>query len=137
VIGHASRRRPGCDADPHKDYEIAHNKYAASGTRELWVFDPKLCGPRFFGGPHRLQVWRRDEANHFGRVYAGDGPTYSPVIAAHLVVVDGGCSLRLADDPAGTHLWPTVEEAERAAKDAALARVGELERELAARRGGT
>ena len=29
-----------------KDYEIAPDKYAASGTYELWVFDPELLGPR-------------------------------------------------------------------------------------------
>lgn len=115
------------DADPHKDYVIAHNKYAASGTRELWVFDPKLCGPHHFGGPHRLQVWRRDDAGTFGRVYAGAGPVYSPVLAAHLVVVDDGWLLRLADDPDGTQLWLTAEEAARA-------RIAELERELASRR---
>lgn len=119
------------DADPHKDYMIAHEKYAASGTRELWVFDPKLCGPHALGGPHRLQVWRRDDADGFSRVYAGAGPTYSPVLGAHLVVVDDGWSLRIADDPEGIALWPTAEEAERAAKRAAEARIAELERELA------
>jgi len=49
--------------------------------------------------------------------------------------------IRIADDADGRHLWPTpVEvalqerEAERRAKDAALARIAELEAELAAAR---
>jgi Uma2 family endonuclease len=44
------------DGNPRKDYVIAPEKYASSGTGELWVFDPKLCGPASHGGPYRLQV---------------------------------------------------------------------------------
>lgn len=104
--------------DPHKDYVVAPDKYAASGTRELWVFDPLLAGPTAHGGPFRLQVWRRDDEERFVRVYAGDGPAYSEVVCAHLVAVDQGRSLRIADDADGARLWPTPEEAERAAKEA-------------------
>jgi Uma2 family endonuclease len=124
--------------NPHKDYVIAPEKYAASGTQELWVFDPLGHGPTSRGGPYVLQQWRREEDGTFVRTYAGAGPVYSPALGAYAIAV--GESLRIADDVAGTTLWPTGEEAalaakdaERAAKDAALARVAELERRLAER----
>jgi hypothetical protein len=41
------------EINPRKDYDVASEKYAASGTRELWVFDPLLSGPTTHGGPHR------------------------------------------------------------------------------------
>jgi Uma2 family endonuclease len=126
--------------NPRKDYEVAPDKYAASGTQELWVFDPKLVGPRGRGGPFRLQLWRRDEDGVFSRVYAGDGPVRSPVLDAWLFAVNEGQRLRIADDLEGTRWWATAEEAERAAKEAeraakeaALARVAELEAALARR----
>lgn len=118
---------------PHKDYVIAPDKYAASGTRELWVFDPLLAGPRSQGGPFRIQVWRRDEHDSLVRVCAGDGPFYSDAVAAHLVATDEGRKLRIASDPAGSDLWLTAEEAERAQKEAALGRVAELEAALRSR----
>jgi hypothetical protein len=132
------------DSNPRKDYAIAPDKYAASGTRELWVFDPRLAGPSTHGGPFRLQLWHRDEQGSFVRAYAGDGPVRSDVLGAYAVVVEGGARLRVADDPEGRRLWPTEAEAERAArqaeraardaeraaKDAALARSAELEAEL-------
>lgn len=126
------------DGNPHKDYVVAPDKYAASGTQELWVFDPKLAGPTSHGGPFRLQIWERDDRDGFARVYAGDGPARSRVLAAHVVVAADGHTLRIADDSAGSSLWLTVEEterkakeAERSAKEAALARVAELEARLA------
>jgi hypothetical protein len=142
------------DSDPRKDYTIAPDKYAASGTRELCVFDPLLAGPAAHGGPFLLQLWRRDDQGRFVRAYAGDGPAESQVLGAHLVVVDDGKKLRVADDADGAQLWPTATEAERTAKEAertakeaertakevertakeaALARVAELEAELAKR----
>lgn len=54
-------------------------------------------------------------------------------LAAHFVAVEDGAKLRIATDAAGTDLWQTPEEAERAAKEAALARVPELEAALAQR----
>jgi Uma2 family endonuclease len=102
-----------------KDYAIAPEKYAASGTRELWIFDAKLRGPKAHGGPHRLQIWRR-ERDAFERVYAGEGPAFSPAMNAWLFVVDEGRRLRIARDREGTQWWPTREEA-------ALARIAELE----------
>ena len=108
-----------------KDYASAPDKYAASGTTELWVFDPLLAGPSAQGGPYRLQVWTR-AADGFTRVYAGNGPAFSPELGAHLVVVESGRKLRVADDAEGARLWPTPAEE----RDAALTRVAELEAEL-------
>ena len=117
-----------------KDYASSPEKYAASGTRELWVFDPKLAGPKVHGGPFRLQVWRRGEDESFRRVYAGEGPVWSATVDGWLFAVNEGQSLRIAFDEAGTQWWMTTEEAERAAKEAeraakeaALRRVAELE----------
>jgi Uma2 family endonuclease len=118
---------PGCDAprvaievvsfhEPEKDYIDGPEKYAASGTRELWVFDPELNGPSLHGGPFRLQVWRRSPRGAFRREYAGAGPAYSKELKAFLVVTEGGERLRLAEDLGGTRLWPTEAEAERAGR---------------------
>ncbi|MBK8252598.1 MAG: Uma2 family endonuclease [Polyangiaceae bacterium] len=93
-----------------KDYLSAPDRYAASGTNELWVFDPKRLGPKLHGGPYVLQVWHRDDAGSFRQVYRGKGPFRSPEIGAWLVVTDGGMRLRLADDSEGTRLWPTAAE---------------------------
>jgi Uma2 family endonuclease len=101
---------------PGKDYLEGPEKYAASGTRELWVFDPELHGPELHGGPFRLQVWRRSPKGAFRREYAGTGPAYSRELKAFLVVTDGGDRLRLADDMGGARLWPTEAEAERAGR---------------------
>jgi hypothetical protein len=103
---------------PYKDYVGGPERYAASGTGELWVFDPLLAGLRAGGGPYRVQLWARDRRGEFVRVYAGPGPVRSPYLGAWLVVTEGGKRLRLSDDRAGTRLWPTGEEAERAAKEA-------------------
>lgn len=123
-------------SNAEKDYVRAPDRYAACGTKELWVFDPRLVGKARYGAPKRLQVFqRRDE--EFELSYAGEGPAYSAVLDAWLHVVDEGRKLRIADDREGTKFWMTAEEAERAAKeaeraakDAALARVAELEAEL-------
>ena len=135
------------ETNPHKDYVIAPDKYAASGTGELWIFDPLLAGPNSHGGPFRLQIWRRTADDRLERCYAGDGPARSPALGAFLVVVDEGRKLRMADDEGATRFWQTAEEAERAAKEAeraakeaeraakeeAFARIAELERKLGAR----
>lgn len=119
---------------PRKDYVIAPARYAASGTRELWVFDPKLAGPRALGGPFRLQQWLRDDDGSFRLVFTGDGPFFSPALDAWVFAVDEGRRLRIADDREGTRWWETAEEAERAAKEAALARIAELEARLATKK---
>ncbi len=114
--------------NPNKDYNIVPDKYAASGTGELWVFDPKLAGPKANGGPFRIQLWQRNGEGVFARSYAGEGPVWSPAVGGWLFAVNEGERLRIADDEAGTAWWTTGEEteragreAERAAKEAALA----------------
>lgn len=106
--------------------------------RYPWVFDPRLSGPRANGGPHRIQVWRETEDGSFERTFAGAGPAFSPTVNGWLHAVDEGRKLRIADDRDGTSFWLTAEEheraekeTERAAKEAALARVAELEAKLA------
>nr|PZN23885.1 MAG: hypothetical protein DIU78_13120 [Pseudomonadota bacterium] len=141
---------------PYKDYAEVPDRCAALGIAELVVFDPLLVGPKAFGGPHRLQVWRRVDEHRFTRVAEGEGPFFSTFLNAHLVTTEGGSRLRVADDPDGARLWPTAEELERTQKEAerlakeaerlakeaerrqkerALARIAELEAELARRNG--
>lgn len=106
-----------------KDYVTAPDQYAASGTVELWVFDPKRLGPKQHGGPFRLQVWRRDDDGIFRQIYRGDGPFRSPEMNAWLVLTDDATRLRLADDADGASLWPTgEEEAERSRVEAERSR---------------
>jgi Uma2 family endonuclease len=133
------------ETNPRKDYEVAPEKYAASGTQELWIFDPLLAGPTAHGGPYPIQVWQRDSDDRLVRTYAGQGPARSAILNAYLVVVNDGVSLRIAEDANGTRFWPTSEEAEctakeaertakeaeRTAKEAALLRIEALEAELA------
>ncbi len=102
---------------PRKDYATAPEKCAAAGVGELWVFDPKLVGPRSGGGPHRLQLWRRGE-DGFRRVYAGEGPMFSPTLGAWVFAVNEGQRVRIADDRDGTKWWLSPEERECAAKEA-------------------
>jgi Uma2 family endonuclease len=143
---------------PYKDYRNTPDQCAALGVTELVVFDPLRVGPKAHGGPALIQIWRK-EAGVFTRIASGDGPFRSPFLDAYLVAPDDGRLLRITDDHAGTRLWPTPEEAERAArrseraraeaeraqtkaereradaeraeKERALARVAELEAELA------
>jgi Uma2 family endonuclease len=119
------------ETNPRKDYEVAPEKYAASGTEELWIFDPLLSGPTAHGGPHRIQVWQRDADQRLVRTYAGDGPAHSGRLDAYLLVVNDGHSLRIADDAEGTLFWLTSEEVERSEKEAALLRIKALEATLA------
>ncbi len=113
--------------NPAKDYEIAPDRYADLGVRELWIFDPDLEGPRAAGGPYRLQVWRW-EGESFQRVHAGDGPWRTQALGGWLVLTQERRMLRLAEDPFGQKLWPTVAERERAEKERERA---EKERERA------
>jgi Uma2 family endonuclease len=128
----------------YKDYDVVPDKYAASGVGELWIFDHELAGPRTRGGPQRLRLWTRDEDGSFVRRYAGDAPLYSPALGAWAFASEGERRLRIADDEACTMPWLTAhersaeKETERAAKETAraaerraLARVAELETELA------
>jgi Uma2 family endonuclease len=103
---------------PNKDYTETPDQCAALGVRELVVFDPLLVGPRALGQAQRLHLWRRSDTGVFLRVDSGDGPFASEVLGAFLLVTDDGRSLRLADDAAGSRLWPTETEAERAGRGA-------------------
>jgi len=118
------------ETNPRKDYTLAPEKYAASGTRELWIFDPLLCGSDHCG-PFQLQIWSYNDAGSFARTFAGTGPAWSPTLKAFVVPTQEARRLRIANDETATDLWLTDEEAERAAKEDALARVAELEAELA------
>ena len=103
-------------SNPQKDYEEAPTKYALLGTRELVVFDPRGHGSPAHGGPHLLQIWRRDEAaNAMVRVHAGEGPAWSEELSAWLIVTPGR-RLRFADDAEGTRPWLTAAEAEAEAR---------------------
>lgn len=115
-----------------KDYAQSPDKYAANGTQELWVFDPKLAGPKALGGPFRIQVWSRDGNGDFRRIYADKGPAWSEAVKGWLFAVDEGRSLRIADDEAGTSWWMTAEETERAAKEEAERRADRLAARLRA-----
>jgi Uma2 family endonuclease len=130
-----------------KDYTEGPAKYAASGVRELWIFDPEGHGRGATGESWVLQVWRRTRAGAFRQEHAGEAPAHSDELGAWLVVTDGGARLRLADDEAGAALWPTEAEVERAATgveraareveraraDAAEAEIARLRAMLAAR----
>ncbi|MBK8998111.1 MAG: Uma2 family endonuclease [Myxococcales bacterium] len=104
---------------PYKDYGEVHERYAACGVEELWVLDPRRLGPKKLGGPVPVQIWRREPTGAFVRVHHGAGPARSEVLDAW--VHSQGATVRIADDEAGLSPWLTQEEAERAAKDAALA----------------
>jgi Uma2 family endonuclease len=119
---------------PTKDYVEVPDQCAAAGVRELVVFDPARAGPRARGGRHLLQVWHRAADGGFERVHAGQGPARSQVLDAWWIVDPSRKLLFLADDEAGTRPWPTEEDAERQRAEASLARIAELEAELARRR---
>jgi Uma2 family endonuclease len=119
---------------PYKDYVTAPERYAANGTLELWVFDPKLVGPRSRGGPLRLQQWLRNHNDEFVRTAAGEGPFFSPALNAWVFAVSEGRRIRIADDRDGTSWWKTAEEAAIAEREAAEARIAALEAELRDRR---
>ncbi len=104
------------ESRPQKDYEGSPIKYSLNGTRELWVFDPKMCGKGTTGKPIRLQIWRRDDDTNFNCVYAGEGPVYSETIHAWVFVTNEGQRVNIADDAEGTQWWMTPEELQREAK---------------------
>ena len=110
---------------PEKDYVEGPARLARLGAEELWIFDPKLYGPTLeaLGGPYVLQIWRRptEDAVDMRRIYAGDGPAYSPALKAWAIVTDGGERLRVAADASGDRLWPTGADTRRADKEAARA----------------
>ncbi len=116
---------------PYKDYVDVQEKYAACGIPELWVLDPHLRGPRHFGGPVPLQVWRHD-AGAFVRVHAGPDAYRSPALGAWVRVA--GATATISDDADGAEVWHTADEAARVGEQAAREREqAAREREQAAR----
>jgi Uma2 family endonuclease len=123
--------------NPRKDYEEAPKLYAELGVQELVVFDPHRSTQRTV-----FQVYRRQQKG-FRRVLSTDGDRVrSRVLGCVIRKVgdDAQTRLRLATGDRGETLFPTGEEAERAAKEAeraakeaALARIAELEAQLARR----
>jgi Uma2 family endonuclease len=118
------------ETTPEKDYEEGPDKYAASGTGELWVFDPLEAGSSLRGGPFVLQIWRRDASGQFRRVHAGGAPARSEALGAWLVVTDGGRRLRIAEDADGRRLWLTEAEQANAKAEEAEAEVARLRAEI-------
>jgi Uma2 family endonuclease len=106
---------------PYKDYVDTPERCGACGVGELWVYDPMQAGPRARGGPTLLELWRRGPGAAFDRVYAGDGPAWSPALGAWLWParsrLPAGAKLRLSDDAAGERLWQSLEEQSRSTAD--------------------
>jgi len=122
---------------PNKDYVAIQDRYAALGTRELFVFDPMLAGPKSLGGPVPLQLWRRDASGGYDRVHFGAEPIFSEVLGAW--VIAEGRSLFIADDREGTQRWLDEAALQRAEAVRARAEADQerrareaLERELSA-----
>ncbi|MBI4618152.1 MAG: Uma2 family endonuclease, partial [Planctomycetes bacterium] len=105
--------------DWKKDYELGPAKYALLGVGELLIFDPGVVQGTATGEERfALQLYRRTEDGLFVLRYAGDGPVHSRVLECHVVALQtpGGPRLRLAADPEGRELQPSVAEAREAAK---------------------
>jgi hypothetical protein len=105
-------------------------KYARLGVRELVTFDPE-------SSPATLRIWDRLETDLVERELCGNSAA-SNVLPGYWVVVadpEHGRALRLSQDDAGASVFPTPTEAEAAARQAAEARIRELEAELARRQG--
>jgi Uma2 family endonuclease len=118
------------------DWSAKLERYCRAGVGELVRFDPEAKEVP-------LALWDLADGNVFQRDLGQEGSRRSEALGAYWVVQphpELGSVLRLATDPEGYDLWPTPEEvalreraakeAERAAKEAALARVAELEQQL-------
>jgi len=117
---------------PFKDYVTAPQKYAASGTFELWILDPELKGPTRGGGPYPIQVWRRTTPQTFDRVYAGEGPAWSEAVEGWIQFLPQREEYELSTDKAGLERWLKAETAERAAREAAERKAEAAERKAEA-----
>jgi Uma2 family endonuclease len=123
--------------DWRKDYLDNPRKYDLLGTAELVLSDPEAARGEA-RSPRRsaLEVHRRQDDGSFRPVYHGPGPVQSQELGVWLVV---GCEddrfwLRLARDPEGPELIPTLEEAqarERVARAEAERRQAEAEHQAA------
>jgi Uma2 family endonuclease len=138
--------------DWEKDYVEAPERHREIGTGELIIFDPE---PDRRPDGVRWQVYRRVRGRPLTLVEANRADRVrSRALGCFLRAVGTGASLRLrlGTDAHGDRLFPTAEEAERAAgeaaaaaaeaataaersaKEAALARLAELEAKLTRRR---
>ena len=109
--------------DWRKDYDRIPLMYDQLGVKELLIFDPGaahqivLPGLEADQGPRR-QAWQhfeRDARGALTRVFAGQGGCQSGVLEVFMVVADTdlGPRPRLAFDPYGHALVPTIAEAGR------------------------
>jgi len=116
-------------SDWEKDYIHAPSHHAAMGTQELVVFDPYFEHRREGA---RFQRYARRDASFTMVDRTNDERLVSEVLGCLLCAVGSGprLRLRLASLEPPHALFPTAEEAERQAKEAALARVAELEAKL-------
>ena len=131
--------------DPDKDYREAVIRYQALGVEELLIFDPDHRRSR---DRVRWQRYGKVKRRGFVQLETSNADRIrSTVLGCFMRVVGSGeaTRLRLFTGPTGDVLFPTQEEAERAARDAeraaketertakeaALARVAELEALLA------
>lgn len=110
--------------DRREDYEEAPKRCAELGVAELFIVDP-------WPGPERVQfqVYRRQGERLVCVEKTDADRAYSEQLGCFLRAVGQRTSLRLrpALGETGETLMLTAEEAERAAKEAALQRVRELE----------
>jgi hypothetical protein len=119
--------------EPEKDYVDVIDRYDELGIDELVLFDPDHARS---DDRVRWQRYRRLKTRGFVQVESTNGDRIrSRVLGCFLRVVGTGdaARLRLGTGPTGDDLVPTEAEAERAAKEAALQRVAELEALLAKR----
>jgi hypothetical protein len=120
--------------DWEKDYVEAPARYREAGVGELIIFDPAPARH-----PERMawQIFRRVRNRHLARVEASsDDRVRTRALGCYLRAVGAGdeVRLRVATGPRGDDVFPTAEEAERAAKEAALQRIAALEGQLRKRR---
>jgi Uma2 family endonuclease len=120
--------------DDRRDHDWEENlaRYRRTGIREVVRFDPENAATP-------LRLWDNVEGDLVERDLNDPEGLRCDALGVYWVVVQHpelGFLLRIAQNADGTGLWPTPEEAEaeaRAENEAALARIAELERELAAR----
>jgi Uma2 family endonuclease len=119
-----------------RDWQDKLERYRRAGIGEIVRFDPDDAADP-------LRLWDFLEGDLVERDRSDPAAFRCDALGAYWVLVSDailGPMPRLARHPSGLELWPTPEEAEqasvkreRAAKEAALARVAELERKLGSR----
>ncbi len=103
--------------DVRKDYELGPGRYGELGVRELVIYDPEAYKSE---ERVRFQVWRR-RRGELVRLEWTDADRVRSAVLGCFVRETGegaGVRLRLGTGPRGEALFPTAEEAERAAREA-------------------